>query len=145
MSERVVRRLRGLEDLPLKGDEKEISQGKSLISLDNFFTPRATSESKTWSFTLKAGFWLGKNSGYANLWKSKIWRLSLLHHPPPQKKRTTNPPDPDPPRPTIWSSPQFVTCEWFRTLYEVLHEVQTITIWFYDCNGKIISDSDELP
>ena len=64
---------------------------------------------------------------------------------PPPKKRTTNPPDPDPPRPTIRSSPQFVTCEWFRTLYEVLHEEQTITIWFYDCNGKIISVSDELP
>ena len=55
MSERVVRRLRGLEDLPLKGDEKEISQGKSLLSLDNFFTPRAISESKTWSFIFKAG------------------------------------------------------------------------------------------
>ena len=64
--------------------------------------------------------------------------------PPPPKKEQPTPLTPIPPRPTIRSSPQFVTCEWFRTLYEVLHEVQTITIWFYDCNGKIISVSDEL-
>ena len=26
---------------------------------------------------------------------------------------------------------------WLRTLYEVLHEVQTIAIRFYDCNDEI--------
>ena len=51
--------------------------------------------------------------------------LSLASSPP--KKEQPTPPDPGPPS-TIRSSPQFVTCEWFRTLYEVLHEVQTITI-----------------
>ena len=45
----------------------------------------------------------------ANLWKSKIWRLSLWH-----------------------------------LLHEVLHEVQTITIRSYDCNGEIIFVSDEI-
>ena len=30
-----------------------------------------------------------------------------------------------------------------RTLYEVSHEVQTITSSFYDCNGEIILVSDE--
>ena len=45
----------------------------------------------------------------ANLWKSKIWRLSLWH-----------------------------------LLYEVLHEVQTITNRSYDCNGKIIFVIDEI-
>ena len=32
----------------------------------------------------------------------------------------------------------------WHLLYEVLHEVQTITICSYDCNGEIIFVSDEI-
>ena len=32
----------------------------------------------------------------------------------------------------------------WHLLYEVLHEVQTITIRSYDCNGEIIFVSDEI-
>ena len=59
----------------------------------------------------------------ANPWKSKIWRLSLLHHPP-----APLPQSPDK----------------LRTLYEFLHEVQTIIIRFSDREGEIIFVSDEI-
>ena len=45
---------------------------------------------------------------------------------------------------TIWSSFQFITWEWFRTLHKFLHEVQTIRICFYDCDGDIIFVSDDI-
>ena len=45
-----------------------------------------------------------------NLWRPKIWRLSFLSLPAP-------------PPPLPWPSPQW---EWFRTFYEVVHEVHTI-------------------
>ena len=58
-------------------------------------------------------------------------------------KNTTNPwPHPPPP-------PQFDPVPHLSHAsdlgHEVLHEVQTMTICFYDCNGKIISVSDEIP
>ena len=56
-----------------------------------------------------------------------------------------NPPPPPPPTPkhlisTIWSSRQFITREWFRTLYKFVHEVRTITICFYACDIIFVSD-----
>ena len=48
-----------------------------------------------------------------------------------------NPPPPPTPKhliSTIWSSRQFITREWFRTLYKFVHEVRTITICFYACD-----------
>ena len=48
--------------------------------------------------------------------------------PPPRPKEQF---DPDPNR--------------LRTLYEVLHELQIITIHFYGCNGEIIFVSDVIP
>ena len=54
-----------------------------------------------------------------------------------------NPPPPPTPKhliSTIWSSCQFITREWFRTLYKFLHEVRTITICFYACDIIFVSD-----
>ena len=56
-----------------------------------------------------------------------------------------NPLPPRPPTPkhlisTIWSSRQFITREWFRTLYKFVHEVRTITICFYACDIIFVSD-----
>ena len=56
-----------------------------------------------------------------------------------------NNPPPPPPTPkhlisTIWSSRQFITREWFRTLYKFVHEVRTITICFYACDIIFVSD-----
>ena len=60
-----------------------------------------------------------------NLWRSKIWRLSLLYPPPP--------PTPEyqltPPQ-TNWPSPQIMTWEWIRTLYQVLHELHSMKIYY---------------
>ena len=72
---------------------------------------------KNWSFLVFL---------YPNLGKSKIWRLCMSLHFPPL-------PDSDPLICTIWCSRQFITREWFRTLYKFLYDVQTITICFYDC------------
>ena len=61
----------------------------------------------------------------ASLWKSKMWRLSFFALPPTPSNISDQPspdPDPDPPDKR----------ELLRTLYEVLHEVQTITIHFHD-------------
>ena len=44
-----------------------------------------------------------------------------------------------PPPPTSAQSPDNL-----RTLYEILHEVQTIIIRFYDLEGEIIFVSDEI-
>ena len=51
----------------------------------------------------------------ANIWRSKILRLSFFHYPPGIST--------DPIPPTNWPSPQW---KWLRTLQEVLHEIHTI-------------------
>ena len=45
---------------------------------------------------------------------------------------------------TIRSSSLFITWQWLKTLHEVLHELQTIKMHFYDCNSEIIFFSDEV-
>ena len=75
--------------------------------------------------------------------------------PPPQYQRST-PLLPPPPRPIsiiiiinlylyTKSQGQFdPDPNRLRTLYEVLHELQIITIHFYGCNGEIIFVSDAI-
>ena len=53
----------------------------------------------------------------------------LLHKPPPQM--STNP-TPTPPHKLTQLSGK-----WFRTLYELLHEVHTIKICIHHCNDEI--------
>ena len=70
-------------------------------------------------------------------------RLSFLHYPPKQQqpipKPSLRPPDK---HNSIQSLIHHMG--WLRTLHEVLHEVQTITIRFYDCNGEFIFVSGEI-
>ena len=69
--------------------------------------------------------------------------FALFTLPKYQQTTTTPlPPESDHLMSTIWSSRQFITQEWLRTLYKFLREVQTITICFYDCDGDIILVSD---
>ena len=66
----------------------------------------------------------------ANLRRSKIWRLSILHYTPlpsPPNVNSTKTPIP-PPVPT--------NC--LRTLYDILHEVYGIKMRFHHCNDKLI-------
>ena len=67
----------------------------------------------------------------ANLWRSKIWRLSFFHPPLPPPPPGFQCPQP----PTDWPSPQW---EWLRTLFEVLHELHTIKI----CNHRFDARND---
>ena len=60
----------------------------------------------------------------ANLRKSKIWRLSLLHYPPPPKCQ------------------RIPAHKYGLGHYEVLHEVDTIKIYLHHCNDKIVFVSD---
>ena len=60
---------------------------------------------------------LGANSRDTNLWRSRIWRLSLFRYPTPP-----------PPPPKFNESHPRQIWEWLRTLHEVLHEVHTIKI-----------------
>ena len=64
----------------------------------------------------------------ANLRKSKIWRLSLLHYPPP-------------PPPNVQRIPAH-KLTYGLGHYEVLHEVDTIKIYLHHCNDKIVFVSD---
>ena len=64
----------------------------------------------------------------ANLRKSKIWRLSLLHYPPP-------------PHPKCQCIPAH-KLTYGLGHYEVLHEVDTIKIYLHHCNDKIVFVSD---
>ena len=70
-------------------------------------------------------------------------RLSFLHYPPEQQQPT---PQPRLRPPDKHNSIQSLIHHmgWLRTLHEVLHEVQTITIRFYDCNGEFIFVSGEI-
>ena len=63
----------------------------------------------------------------ANLRKSKIWRLSLLHYPPPP--------------PNVQHIPAH-KLTYGLGHYEVLHEVDTIKIYLDHCNDKIVFVSD---
>ena len=54
---------------------------------------------------------------------------------PPPLIKSTHPPPPPPPRHNHNSMQSLIGL--IRTLYEVLHELQTIAIRFYDCNGEI--------
>ena len=59
----------------------------------------------------------------ANLRRSKIWRLSILHYtPPPNVNSPTIPPPPPTPANKLTQLP------WFGTLYEVLHDEHAIKI-----------------
>ena len=66
----------------------------------------------------------------ANLRKSKIWRLSILHYTPPPPPRMSTAPTPPLPRPTP------TNC--LRTLYTVLHDVHGIKMRFHHCNDELI-------
>ena len=78
----------------------------------------------------------------ANLWEC---RLKTALFALPSRIATTNLPNPNSnPINSIRSSPWFITCEWLRTLHEVLYEVQTITIRFYDWNGEFIFVSGKI-
>ena len=73
----------------------------------------------------------------ANLCKSKIWRLSLLPYPYsllPNVNRL--------PLPRLDKSTQPPPWEWLRTLYEVLHAVDTFQICNQHFNNKKIFVSD---
>ena len=70
----------------------------------------------------------------ANLWRSKIWRLSLLHSPLPLQDIN----DQFPLIKTNWLSPLFITSVWLGILYKVLHEVQTIKICLAQKNSKVV-------
>ena len=75
----------------------------------------------------------------ANLWRSKIWRLSILHyalHPPPTPKcQQHQHPHSPPPVPT--------NC--LRTLYDVLHDVHGIKMRFHRCNDEQIFVCKNVP
>ena len=78
----------------------------------------------------------------ANLWKCRLkTALCVL----PSRIATTNPATRLRP-PNKHNSIQSLIHHmgWLRTLHEVLHEVQTITIRFYDCNGEFIFVSGEI-
>ena len=69
-------------------------------------------------------------SRHANLWRI-IYNLETVsfaipckHQPPPF--------EPPPPSTQVDPIPNYNTLGWLRTLYEVLHEVQTIKICFFD-------------
>ena len=65
-----------------------------------------------------------------NLWRSNIWRLSLLYCTPPPQNVICPPPPPHPQN--NQPSPQIMmTWEWIRTLYQVLHEVHSMKIHFH--------------
>ena len=67
----------------------------------------------------------------ASLWRSKIWRLSLLHYPPPPLPRMSEwQRTPLPARAQIDSA-----AKWLRTLYEVLHGVYTFKFPFHGRNN----------
>ena len=73
----------------------------------------------------------------ANLWKFKIWRLSLLH-PPRPRISIINPP---PPRHKHFSIHPLIG--WVNYMKSYMR-YKTITINVYDCNGEIIFVSDKL-
>ena len=70
--------------------------------------------------------------------------MSFAFIPSPNINNPPTPPPPPTPKhliiSTIWSSRQFITREWFRTLYKFVHEVRTITICFYACDIIFVSD-----
>ena len=62
--------------------------------------------------------------------------------PPPSEYQRSTPLLPTPRPPHKHNSIQTLTR--LRTLYEVLHELQIVTIRFYGCNGEIIFVSDAI-
>ena len=59
----------------------------------------------------------------ANLRRSKIWRLSILHYTTPLPRMSTAPPSPPAP-----PANKLTQLPWFGTLYEVLHDEHAIKI-----------------
>ena len=74
---------------------KMILISKSLIILSNLLTRGRTILVK-WSAWILECIELFTLSRDANLWRSKIWRLSLFHSPPPRNSINHRPPSPLP-------------------------------------------------
>ena len=72
----------------------------------------------------------------ANLRRSKIWRLSILHYTPLPCPQMTTAPLPPPPAHKLTQPP------WLKTLCEVLHEVHAIKICLHHYNDEIIFAGD---
>ena len=66
---------------------------------------------------------------HANLQRSKIWRLSILHYTPPP---------PTPPNVNSTNTPLPAPTNCLMTLYDVLHQVHGIKMRFDHRNDELI-------